>query len=101
MSRNEIGMEMSFDNMLDRPAFTRCRFNVDVYVPLGIHDGRHALRRDHVGGVGQAAQIESFHLYRFHAFSWTKSSSTRAAERVADTAGPRSSLRDTSELRLH
>ena len=53
------------------------RFEVDIHIALGIDDGCNALRRNHVRGVGQAAQIESLHLYRFHAFSPERSSSSR------------------------
>jgi len=77
MSRNEVGMNVSFDDVFDLHVFGRCRVEVDVHVALGIDDGCHALRRNHIRGVGQAAQIESLHLYRFHAFSPGKKS-TRA-----------------------
>src|SRR5262245_58993147 len=62
-------MEVSLDNVFDLPILAGCRIEVDIYITLGIDDGGHALRRNHVRRVGQAAQIESLHLYRFHALS--------------------------------
>ena len=106
MSRHEVGMEVSLDNVFDLPILAGCRFEVDIHIALGIDDGCDALRRNHVRGVGQAAQIESLHLYRFHAVSPGQivvfaAASTAAAPPHADTAGPYSNRPGISSPRLH
>jgi hypothetical protein len=67
MPRHEVGMDVSLDDVFDSPILTSCRIEVDIHIALGIDDDCDAFRRNHVRGMGQAAQIESFHLYRFHA----------------------------------
>src|SRR5262245_14233497 len=69
VSRHEVGMDVSLDDVFDLPPFAGCRLEVDVDIALGIDDSREAIGPDHVGGVGQTAQIESLDLYRFHAYS--------------------------------
>src|SRR5262249_10970170 len=69
MSRNEVGMKVSLDDVFDLPLPVGCCLEIDVHVTLRIDDGCNAVRRNHVRSVGQAAQIESLDLYRFHAFS--------------------------------
>ena len=59
MSRHEVGMEVSLDDVLDLPLLSRRHFEVDIHIALRIDDRCHALRRNHVRRVGQAAQIES------------------------------------------
>src|SRR5262249_47012563 len=66
MSRHEVGVDMSLDNVADLPFLASRRFEIDIHIALGIDDGCNALRRNHVRRVGEAAQIESLHLYRFH-----------------------------------
>ena len=68
MPRHEVSMEVSLDDVLDSPILTSCRIDVNIHIALRIDDGCDALRCNHVRGMSQAAQIESFHLYRFHAF---------------------------------
>src|SRR5262249_22110179 len=67
VSGDEVGVDMGLDDMFDLPPVASGRFQVDIYIPLRIDDGRCAVRADHVGCVGQAAQIESLNLHRFHA----------------------------------
>ncbi len=77
MSGDEVGMDVGLDNLGDLPTLLGCRGDINIDVPLGVDDGRDALRPDHVGCVGQASQIESFNLYRFHAVLLLNSSFIR------------------------
>jgi len=70
MSRDEIGVQVSLDNMFELPAIAGCRLQVDIHIPLRIDDGCHALRAHRVGCVGQTAQVESLDPHRFHAGSF-------------------------------
>jgi hypothetical protein len=36
MARDEVGMQMSLDNMFDPPPLAGCHLEVDINVPLGI-----------------------------------------------------------------
>ena len=67
MARDEVGVQVRLDNMFDLPPLAGCRLKVNINVPLRIDDGGNALRANRVGCVGQAAQIESLNLHRFHA----------------------------------
>src|ERR1700745_3479532 len=105
MSRNEVGVNVSLDNVFDLRIHASCRFEVDLNIALGIDDGGDALRRNHVRGVGQAAQIKSLHLYRFHAFSPGRLSSrgpvpTAVVTQPADRAGRYSTRPGISSPRL-
>src|SRR5882724_905338 len=92
-------MDVSLDNIFDLPRLASCRFKVDIYIALGIDNGCDAFRPNHVRCVGQATQIELFHLYRFHAFfSCTTLLSIAAAPLAADRAGLASSPPDISAL---
>jgi hypothetical protein len=42
---------MGLDYVLDREAVFRRLLEINLYVALRIHNGRHALRPQHVGGV--------------------------------------------------
>jgi hypothetical protein len=69
MSRDEIGVHVSLDNVFDLPPLAGCRVKVDINVPLRIDYGCNSVRANGVGCMCQAAQIESLNLHRFHAFS--------------------------------
>ena len=43
MSRNEVGMEVSLDDVFDLQILAGCRFEVDIHIALGIDDGCNAL----------------------------------------------------------
>src|SRR6266849_1707248 len=95
-------MHVGLDNVFDLPPIAGCCLKVDIDIALGIDNGCDALRSNHVRCVGQAAQIESFNLYRFHAFfSWITLSFIAAAARAADRSGRTSSPPDTSALPVH
>ena len=67
MAGDEVSVQMRLNNMLDLPPVAGRRLQVDVNIPLGIDDGRHAPRANRVGGVGQTTQIEALNLHSFHA----------------------------------
>src|SRR5215469_12385737 len=99
--RDEIGVHVCLDDVLDLPPVASGRLQVNLHIPLRIENGGDTLRSNHVGRVGQATQIESFHSYQFHAFpSRTILPFTVAARRPANRAGPISSPSDTSSLPL-
>ena len=62
--RVEVGVQVSLNDVLDCPAVARGCFDVNANVALRIDDGSNALRGDHVGSMGQTAQIESFDAHR-------------------------------------
>ena len=45
MSRDEVGMDVSLDDVFDLPPIASCRFEIDIHIALGIDDGCDALRR--------------------------------------------------------
>src|SRR5437870_4322897 len=112
-------MDVSLDNVFDLPRLASCRLEIDIHVALGIDDRCDALRPNHVRCVGQTTQIESFHLYRFHAFppgqrrrpladregavqpDVVPNSTIAAALQAADMAGQRSSPPDISASPRH
>src|SRR5262249_10880409 len=96
MPRDEICMHVGLDNVLDLPRLASRRLEVYLDIPLGIDDGGDAPRPNPVRCGRQAAQIESFNLYRFHAFLQDQLAAISAAPPSADRAGPDSSPPDTS-----
>ena len=55
---DEVGMQMGFDDVLDLEVVLAGGVEVDFDVALGIDDGGDAFGTQHVGGVGQAAEVE-------------------------------------------
>ena len=67
MPGNEIGMQVCFDDVLNGEIVFPGLFEIDANVTLGIDYGRDAFGPQHVGGVGQAAEIK---LLEIHKASW-------------------------------
>jgi hypothetical protein len=55
MSRHEVGMDVSLDDVFDLGIHASCRFEVNIHIALRIDDGGDALRPNHVRGVREAA----------------------------------------------
>ena len=66
MSGDEVGVEMSFNDVLDLEPFLRGGFEIDVDVPLRVDHGGNTLRTDKVRSVSEAAQIKMLNLHSFH-----------------------------------
>ena len=66
MTRNEVGVQVRFDDVLDLQALLRGGFHVDVDVALRIDHGRDSLRTDQIRSVRQATQKEVLDQNRFH-----------------------------------
>jgi hypothetical protein len=98
MARDEVGVQVDLDDMFDPPPLAGCRLRIDINLPLGIDDRCNALRANRVGCVGQAAEIESLHLHRFHTGSLDdmvsegrKAARTRSRSPEKTTSATRSS----------
>ena len=57
---DEIRVQVRLDDVPDRQPLRRRFLEVDLDVPARVHDGRIAFRPDHVGGLGETAEIELF-----------------------------------------
>ena len=64
MSGDKIGVQMRFKYVLDRDVMVRGSFQIDINVTLWINNHCLAFRRQHVGGMRQASQIELFEVHR-------------------------------------
>ena len=60
---DEVGMQMGFDDVLDLEVVLAGGVEVDFDVALGIDDGGDAFGTQHVGGVGQAAEVELLEVH--------------------------------------
>ena len=70
-------MDVGLDNVFDLPPIAGCCLKIVIDIALGIDNGCDALRSNHVGGVGQATQIESLNLYRFQLAVYCGCATTR------------------------
>jgi hypothetical protein len=68
MSRHEVGMEVSLDDIFDLTVLAGRGLEVDIDIALGVDYSCDALGGDHVRRMGQAAQKESLYVYRFHRY---------------------------------
>ena len=66
MAANEIGMQVSFNDVLDLEPLRAGFVQIERDVALRVHHAGHALRPQHVRSVRQAGQIEllKVHLLR-------------------------------------
>jgi len=65
MAGHEIGMEVCFDDVGDAQTQVGGGIQVDLDVELEVHHGGDAIGPDHVGCVGQAAQVKLFEKHGF------------------------------------
>ena len=61
---HEVGVEVRLDDVPDLEALRAGLLDVAVDVAPRVDDRRLALRPDHVGGVGEAAQVELLEVHR-------------------------------------
>src|ERR1019366_929461 len=66
MAGDKVGVQMRLNDMFDLPVIASGYIKVDINIPLGVDYRCNALRPNHVGCVGQTAQIETLNLHRFH-----------------------------------
>ena len=59
---DEVGMDVSLDDMPDLPALVCGCGQVNIHVTLRVNNDCHAAGPEHVGGMGQATQVEAFHV---------------------------------------
>jgi hypothetical protein len=64
VSRDEIGVEVSFKDMTDSKPVCFGGLHIKIHVTLGINHDRLALRPEHVRSMGQAAEIKLFEIHR-------------------------------------
>src|SRR5580704_2974598 len=65
---DEVGVQVSFDDVLDLQALFGGEIDVKVDVALGVYDSRDSSGTDQVGGVGEAAEEELFDRYWGYGF---------------------------------
>src|SRR5262249_6617085 len=63
VTTHEIGMQMSFNDVLDGEIIGRCFLDVLVDIALGIDNHGFTFRADEIGGMGQAGEIELFEVH--------------------------------------
>src|SRR5579862_8994514 len=63
MAGDEVGMQVSFNDVRDAQALLGRLFQVDFDVTLRIDDGGFAFRPDHIRSVRQAAEIKLFEVH--------------------------------------
>jgi hypothetical protein len=63
VSRDEIGVEVSFKDMTDSKPVFFGGLHIKIHVTLGINHDRLALRPEHVRSMGQAAKIKLFEVH--------------------------------------
>jgi alkyl hydroperoxide reductase subunit AhpC len=66
MTRDEVGVQVRFDNVLDLQALLLGGVYVDIDVALRVNHGRNPFRTDEVGSMGQTTEKELLHQNRFH-----------------------------------
>src|SRR5215813_8982804 len=66
VSGNEVGVEVSFENVADPKALLFRRLQIDIDITLRVDDRSFAVGADHVGRVRQTAQVELFEIHSNH-----------------------------------
>lgn len=66
VARDEVGMEMRLDDVLDAEIVFAGEVEVEVDVALRVDNGSDALARNDVGSVGEAAEKELLDEDWFH-----------------------------------
>src|SRR5437764_126124 len=60
--RDEVGVKMALNDVLDLQILLPCGFDVNIDVALRIDNSRDPIRSDQIGSVGQATEKEMFDL---------------------------------------
>lgn len=71
MSRHEVGMEVSLDDVFDVPILAGCHLQVEIDVALRIDDGCDTLGSDHVRRMGQQPKKSRSTCTGSITISWT------------------------------
>ena len=82
MAGNEVGMQVSFEDVANRNVIRLGSIKINLYVPLRVDQNGLALGRKHVGCVGQTAQIELFEVHRCPSLKCRNNSIPQAEELV-------------------
>src|SRR5258708_2985116 len=85
MPRNEIGVQVRFDDVTDRETVLARRVEIDIDIALRIDHGRHALRANQIGSMRQTAKIE---LFKYHPTPWVLTSPLPSSRSNSCTPGP-------------
>ena len=63
MAGNEVGMQVSLEDVVNRDLICFRSFQINLHVALRIDDHGFAVGGQHVGRVGQTAQIKLFKIH--------------------------------------